>query len=80
MDLGTIKKKVDNANYRDLPEFVEDVRLVFDNAILYNGPASDGDASSLFKLVLQLSFLLNFFIFFFISDGCCAKVQKNVRC
>jgi E1A/CREB-binding protein len=37
MDLGTVKKKLDNSVYRDIDEFIGDVRLVFDNAILYNG-------------------------------------------
>jgi hypothetical protein len=37
MDLGTVKKKMDNAVYRDVEEFIGDARLVFDNAILYNG-------------------------------------------
>lgn len=37
MDLGTVKKKLDNSVYRDVDEFIGDVRLVFDNAMLYNG-------------------------------------------
>lgn len=37
MDLGTVKKKMDNSVYRDVEEFIGDARLVFDNAILYNG-------------------------------------------
>ena len=41
MDLGTVKRKLENSNYRDVSEFTEDVRLVFDNAILYNGAHSD---------------------------------------
>ena len=41
MDLGTIKQKVDKAEYDDLDVFNADVRLVFENAILYNGEKSD---------------------------------------
>jgi len=37
MDLGTVKKKLDNSVYREVDEFIGDVRLVFDNAMLYNG-------------------------------------------
>jgi E1A/CREB-binding protein len=41
MDLGTIKKKMENNNYKLISEFVADVRLTFDNAIAYNGEGSD---------------------------------------
>ena len=36
IDLGTIKKKLDQGVYRDSNAFVDDVNLCFDNAILYN--------------------------------------------
>jgi len=36
MDLGTIKKKLDQNVYRDNNAFIDDVNLCFDNAILYN--------------------------------------------
>lgn len=39
MDLGTIKRKLDaEEGYRNLMDFAADVRLVFDNAVKYNGP------------------------------------------
>ena len=41
MDLGNVKKKLDNDNYRNVDEFADDVRLVFDNAVQYNGLDSD---------------------------------------
>ena len=41
MDLGTIKKKVENNGYKLISEFGADVRLTFDNAIAYNGDGSD---------------------------------------
>lgn len=37
MDLSTIRKKLDGAAYRELQEFCDDCRLIFDNAVLYNG-------------------------------------------
>ncbi len=40
MDLTTVKIRLDNSEYTKAEEFVVDVRLVFDNAMLYN-PASD---------------------------------------
>lgn len=40
MDLGTIKTNVEKCLYTDLEDFYEDVRLVFSNAILYNGEKS----------------------------------------
>ena len=41
MHLDLVKKKLENAIYSDLEVFARDVRLVFDNAILYNGDASE---------------------------------------
>ncbi|EYB99575.1 hypothetical protein Y032_0121g1017 [Ancylostoma ceylanicum] len=40
MDLGTIKKKLDNKQYANAQEFAEDIRLVCNNCFKYN-PASD---------------------------------------
>ncbi|OWZ23450.1 hypothetical protein PHMEG_0001675 [Phytophthora megakarya] len=44
MDLGTIKKKIDSGGYEG-PDgyvmFAEDIRLVWDNAVLYNGEESE---------------------------------------
>lgn len=36
MDLGSIKKKLETNSYRELQQFVSDVYLTFDNAMLYN--------------------------------------------
>lgn len=41
MDFGTIKKNLDTGRYRHPEQFVEDVRLVFNNARMYNKPGSD---------------------------------------
>lgn len=48
MDFGTIKRRIDAGcagggagGYRHPDEFLADVRLVFDNARLYNKPGSD---------------------------------------
>ena len=40
MDLGTVKKQLDNGVYRTLPEVERDVSLTFDNAMLYNPEGS----------------------------------------
>jgi E1A/CREB-binding protein len=40
MDLGTIKKKLENGCYHSLEEFKENVNLTFDNAMLYNPEGS----------------------------------------
>ena len=40
MDLGTIKKRLENGCYRSLEEFETDVILTFDNAMLYNPDGS----------------------------------------
>ncbi|XP_028919621.1 bromodomain testis-specific protein isoform X2 [Ornithorhynchus anatinus] len=38
MDLGTIKKKMNNQDYKDAHEFAADVRLMFMNCYKYNPP------------------------------------------
>lgn len=41
MHLLLVKKKLENAVYTDMASFERDVKLVFENAILYNGEASE---------------------------------------
>lgn len=41
MDLGTIKRKLDNCEYTSGEEAVKDFKLVFDNCFLYNKPQED---------------------------------------
>lgn len=40
MDLGTIKSRLSSAYYQSFDECVSDIRLVFNNAVLFNGRAS----------------------------------------
>uniref|UniRef100_A0A8U8BKV9 Uncharacterized protein n=1 Tax=Geospiza parvula TaxID=87175 RepID=A0A8U8BKV9_GEOPR len=41
MDLSTIKRKMENRDYRDAQEFAADVRLMFSNCYKYNPPDHD---------------------------------------
>jgi hypothetical protein len=41
MDLGQLKVNLKRGDYPGVVEFVSDLTLVFDNAILYNGPKSE---------------------------------------
>uniref|UniRef100_T1IR09 Bromo domain-containing protein n=1 Tax=Strigamia maritima TaxID=126957 RepID=T1IR09_STRMM len=41
MDLGTVKQKMDNREYRTPTEFAADVRLIFTNCYKYNPPDHD---------------------------------------
>ncbi|XP_072161767.1 bromodomain-containing protein 2-like isoform X3 [Bemisia tabaci] len=41
MDLGTVKSKMDNREYRTAQEFAADVRLIFTNCYKYNPPEHD---------------------------------------
>lgn len=41
MDLGTVKRKLDNCEYQMGDEALTDIRLVFDNCFLYNKPQDD---------------------------------------
>jgi len=37
MDFGTIKKKLTFNVYKNVQEFISDMKLVFDNCVKYNG-------------------------------------------
>ncbi|XP_031638394.1 homeotic protein female sterile-like isoform X2 [Contarinia nasturtii] len=41
MDLGTVKKKMDDREYKSASEFADDVRLIFTNCYKYNPPDHD---------------------------------------
>jgi hypothetical protein len=41
MHMDLIRKKLENAIYPDMDSFAHDVRLVFQNSILYNGESSE---------------------------------------
>lgn len=41
MDLGTVKKKMDDREYKSAAEFADDVRLIFTNCYKYNPPDHD---------------------------------------
>lgn len=48
MDLGTIKKKLENNEYNNAKECIDDFNLMVDNCYKYNKP---GDVSFLFVLI-----------------------------
>ena len=41
MDLGTVRKKLEEREYANGTEFAEDIRLIFTNCYRYNAPESD---------------------------------------
>ncbi|KAK8806807.1 hypothetical protein WA588_005607 [Blastocystis sp. NMH] len=41
MDLGTVKKKLDNDEYHDIYAFADDVHLIWYNCFLYNPEGSE---------------------------------------
>merc|ERR1712161_121147 len=41
MDLTLIGKKLESGDYNEIETFGQEIRLVFDNAIVYNGECSD---------------------------------------
>jgi len=43
MDLGTVRTKLDNQEYHTVDDFVADVYLTFDNAVLYNADKGDNE-------------------------------------
>jgi hypothetical protein len=49
-DLGTIKKNIQDRNYKSIPKAAEDVRLVWSNCMTYNA-----DGSDFFNLAKNLS-------------------------
>ena len=50
MHLLLVKKKLENAVYTDMASFERDVKLVFENAILYNG--DDSEVGTLAKTMM----------------------------
>jgi Bromodomain len=48
MDLGTIKKKIENDDYATVEDIATDIRLVWTNCMLYN---RDGSEVSCFSLM-----------------------------
>ncbi|KAJ3707867.1 hypothetical protein LUZ61_011572 [Rhynchospora tenuis] len=56
MDLGTVKSKLSKGSYANLSEFASDVRLTFNNALLYNprGHVVHGLAEELLNLFEKL--------------------------
>jgi bromodomain-containing factor 1 len=54
MDFGTIKRKITLNAYENELEFQEDMNLVFDNCILYNGTDKD-----IGKMALQMKMEFN---------------------
>lgn len=38
MDFATVKEKIENSEYRSVPEFIGDFRLMCNNCMKYNGP------------------------------------------
>jgi hypothetical protein len=69
MDLGTVKTKLQRGEYRELESAVADIRLVFDNALLFN-PAGNS-VHEIAKLLKQE----------FEADYVCLKekLEKEVR-
>ena len=41
MDLGTIKTKIENNQYKEIEEIAEDIRLVWRNCMIYNRDGSE---------------------------------------
>ena len=57
MHLLLVKKKLENAVYTDMASFERDVKLVFENAILYNGEESDvGQLAKTMKGVFETEY------------------------
>eukprot|EP00984_Skeletonema_dohrnii_P021021 scaffold10395_cov134-Skeletonema_dohrnii-CCMP3373.AAC.5 len=52
MDLDLVTKKLENGVYWDITSFRKDTRLVFENAILYNG--KDSDVGMMAKELLEI--------------------------
>jgi hypothetical protein len=56
MDLGTIKKKLENYEYNDSKECIDDFNLMVENCLRYNKP---GDVSLVFLIKSCLSSCAN---------------------
>ena len=49
MDLGTVKNKLHSNRYRNIQEFIDDINLIFNNCIKYNG--EDSSVGKMCKIV-----------------------------
>jgi hypothetical protein len=57
MHLELVKKKLENAIYSDMDAFARDAKLVFENAILYNGETSEvGDLAQCMVTTFEKSY------------------------
>lgn len=52
MDLGTVKQKMDNRDYRTAQEFAGDIRLIFTNCYKYN--PEDHDVVAMAKVLQEV--------------------------
>ncbi|XP_044756346.1 bromodomain-containing protein 3-like isoform X2 [Coccinella septempunctata] len=52
MDLGTVKQKMDNREYRSAQEFASDIRLIFTNCYKYN--PEDHDVVAMAKVLQEI--------------------------
>ena len=59
MDFGTIKKRLNTFSYKNGQEFLNDMKLVFDNCILYNGVSGILYNLINIRLILKLEWLLD---------------------
>ena len=57
MDFGTIKKKLNAYSYKSGQDFLTDMKLVFENCILYNGVSNKASVTMLYRLILKSEWL-----------------------
>ena len=57
MDFGTIKKKLNLYAYKSGQEFLDDMKLVFDNCIIYNGVSNNARVIMLNRRILKSEWL-----------------------
>jgi hypothetical protein len=60
MDLGTIKKKIENADYGTVEDIATDIRLVWSNCMLYNRDGSEVRLSYRYNVYHVSVFVLYF--------------------
>ena len=59
MDLATIQLRVNNKMYKSRQEFVQDLELIVNNCLTYNGDDSCKLTFAFFVVVVDYSFLNN---------------------
>lgn len=79
MDLGTIKKRLENSYYWSGKECIQDFNTMFTNCYVYNKPGEDVVvmAQALEKLFLTKVYFFNIFLYYLLNKN--ININKLIK-